>query len=165
MFRGGIVLSVSQIDLQAFLQTHEQLQRAIEGLSEEQLQIREAPGKWSITEVLAHLADHSIVVSFRIRDILADTEARLPAFDQDRWVSGQKSNQGRAEDILAVFKSLLQFNSLLLSRLDEAGLAKTGVNFKGETVRIPDIVRGFVRHVQGHLGQIERIKQTAQSVH
>lgn len=158
-------MSVSQIDLQAFLQTHEQLQRAIEGLSEEQLQIREAPGKWSITEVLAHLADHSIVVSFRIRDILADTEARLPAFDQDRWVSGQKSNQGRAEDILAVFKSLLQFNSLLLSRLDEAGLAKTGVNFKGATVRIPDIVRGFVRHVQGHLGQIERIKQTAQSVH
>lgn len=31
----------------------------------------------SVTEVLAHLADHSIVVSFRIRDILAGTEVQL----------------------------------------------------------------------------------------
>jgi hypothetical protein len=158
-------MKMSDVDLQAFLHTREQLERAIEGLSEEQLQVREAPGKWSIAEVLSHLADHGIVVSFRIRDILADTEARLPAFDQDRWVSGQKANLSRSEDILAAFGALLQYNSLLLGRLNEADLAKTGVNFKGETVRIPDIAKGFVRHVHGHIGQIERIKQTVLPVH
>lgn len=144
--------------------TQQQLEEAIEGLSEEQLKWKAAPDSWSITEVLSHLADHSIVVSFRIRDILADTEAQLPAFNQDAWVSGQYANQGKAADSLTLFRSLLQYNSLLLGRLTAGDWEKSGINFKGETVSIKDIIRGFTAHVQSHLAQIERIKQRATGV-
>ncbi|GMK42004.1 hypothetical protein PCCS19_50630 [Paenibacillus sp. CCS19] len=149
---------MSEVNIQAYLDTHLQLTQAIAGLSEEELKWKQTEAKWSVTEVLAHLADHNIVVSFRIRDILADTKAQLPAFNQDLWVSGQRSNDGNADDILAVFWSLIQYNGLLFARLNEQDWDKAGVNFKGETVRVRDIVRGFTNHVHHHIAQIDRIK-------
>ncbi|GAA3407837.1 DinB family protein [Paenibacillus hodogayensis] len=148
-----------QIDIQAFLETHKQLVQAAEGLSKEQLTWKASPQSWSVTEVLAHLADHSIVVSFRIRDILAGTTERLPAFQQDAWVNGQKANEAEAADILETFGQLLRYNGLLLQRLDDGDWEKSGVNAKGDPVRIADIVAGFTKHVSRHLGQIERIRQ------
>lgn len=155
---------MSEFPIEAFVNTHEQLLAAVAGLSEDQLQWKQAPHIWSVQEVLSHLVDHSIVVSFRIRDILAGTTAQLPAFNQDAWVNGQYSNEGRAEDMLEAFRALLHYNSLLLRRLSGADTAKTGINVKGETVSVSDIVNGFTRHVQNHLGQIERIKLAAAPV-
>lgn len=152
---------MSDIRIDAFLNTHHQLLAAVDGLSRDQLQWKPSPQAWSVQEVLSHLVDHSIVISFRIRDILAGTANRLPVFHQDAWVSGQYSNAGSANDILEVFRSLLHYNGLLLHRLNAADLAKTGVNVKGEIVSVSDIVDGFVRHVQNHLGQIGRIKEAA----
>ncbi|MNI66815.1 DinB superfamily protein [compost metagenome] len=152
---------MSQIQLSDYLNTHQQLAQASTGLTEEQLKWKAAPASWSITEVLAHLADHSIVVSFRIRDILAGTTAQLPAFNQDAWVSGQYANSGNAADSLELFRSLLQYNGLLFGRLSAEDWELSGINFKGDTVRISDIVRSFTAHVQTHLAQIERIKQGA----
>ncbi|MNO19005.1 DinB superfamily protein [compost metagenome] len=153
---------MTQVNFEAFLNTHGQLVSAIDGLSEEQTVWKPKPESWSVLEVLSHLVDHSIVISFRIRDILAGTEARLPAFNQDAWVSGQYANSGNVADVLQAFHALLLYNSLLLSRLDAADLKKTGVNAKGEPVAITDILEGFTRHVQRHLEQINRIKQAAE---
>jgi len=146
-------------DLPAYLRTHEQLKEAIQGLTEEELRYKPGPGKWSVTEVLAHLADHQIVVSFRIREILSGSETRLPAFSQDLWVEGQKANAGNAEDSLNVFRALLVYNGQLFVRLTGEDWGKTGVNFRGETVTLSAIVQGFIDHTQRHLGQIDRIKQ------
>ncbi|GAB6928972.1 hypothetical protein JCM10914A_29550 [Paenibacillus sp. JCM 10914] len=155
---------MSEIQIEAFVNTHAQLLAAVAGLSEDQLQWKQAPNIWSVQEVLSHLVDHSIVISFRIRDILAGTTSQLPAFNQDAWVSGQYSNEGKAADILEAFQGLLHYNSLLLRRLNAVDATKTGINFKGDTVSVSDIVSGFARHVQNHLGQIERIKLAAAPV-
>jgi uncharacterized damage-inducible protein DinB len=155
-------MSLEQIP--AYLDTHRSLVQAIDGLSQEQVRWKAAPESWSVTEVINHLTDHNIVVSFRIRDILANTTAQLPAFNQDAWVSGQKANESEIGEILEAFRALLQYNSLLFGRLTEKDWEKTGINFKGETVRITDIVAGFIKHVHYHIGQIDRIKQASAAV-
>lgn len=152
---------MSDVNIEAFLNTHGQLLAAVDGLNEEQVKWKQAPEVWSVQEVLSHLVDHSIVISFRIRDILAGTRAQLPAFNQDAWVSGQYSNNGDSSSILEIFQSLLHYNGVLFHRLTDADFAKTGTNFKGQTVSVADIIGGFTRHVQNHLDQIERIKHAA----
>lgn len=151
-------MSQSTIDIDAYLHTHEQLQQVIEGLSEEQLKWKATPTEWSVTEVLAHLADHNIVVSFRIRQLLSGSENRLPAFSQDAWVAGQLANGGNAQDILNVFKALLVYNSLLLRRLAIVDWQRTATHFNGATVSLATIITSFIAHVQTHLNQINRIK-------
>ncbi|RKP54062.1 DinB family protein [Cohnella endophytica] len=147
------------VDIDSYLHTYEQLHQAIEGLSEDQLRWKPSEKQWSVTEVLTHLADHNIVVSFRLREILSGSEVRLPAFGQDSWVAGQKANEGNASDVLGIFRSLLIYNSLTFRRLTAEDWNKTGVNFKGETVTLATIIKGFISHVHHHLGQIDRIKK------
>ncbi|MDQ8736962.1 DinB family protein [Paenibacillus sp. LHD-38] len=152
-------MSQSTVDVQAYLQAYDQIEKEIEGLTDEQLKWKAALESWSVTEVLAHLVDHSIVVSFRVREILAGSEVKLPLFNQDAWVSGQKANKGDATDILTAARALVQYNSLLFNRLTVEEWSKAGINFKGEPVAIAAIVPAFVAHVQVHLAQIRRIKQ------
>ena len=45
----------------------------------------EAPGKWSATEVVQHLADSELVLGFRMRMILTEDRPALQGYDQDRW--------------------------------------------------------------------------------
>lgn len=151
-------MSLTPVDIEAYLHTEVQLQQAIEGLTEEQLKWKAAPESWSVTEVLSHLADHNIVVSFRIREILSGSSVRLPAFNQDPWVAGQYSNDGSASDILDAFRALLTYNSLVFRRLPAEDWNKTGVNFKGETVTLAAIISAFIAHIHIHLAQIQRIK-------
>lgn len=151
-------MSQLPVNIETYLNTYDQLSQAIEGLSEEAVKWKPAPDQWSVTEVLTHLVDHSIIVSFRIREILSGSEARLPAFRQDPWVAGQHANEGSVADILSSFKALLQYNSLLFKRLTVEDWEKTGVNWKGDTVSLSAIIHAFIAHVQTHLAQIERIK-------
>ncbi|MDO7908009.1 DinB family protein [Paenibacillus sp. JX-17] len=152
---------MSQITIESFVYTYTQLREAVRDLGDAELKWKQSSEIWSIQEVLSHLVDHSLVISFRIRDILAGTQAVLPVFAQDAWVSGQYSNEGNANEILNAFRAILHYNRLLLERLNDEDLAKTGVNSKGERVSVSDIVAAFTRHVQNHLGQIQRIKQAA----
>ncbi|MGO4270957.1 DinB family protein [Paenibacillus sp. TAF58] len=147
------------IDIKPYTETNIQLRGAIEGLSNEQLTWKENADKWSVTEVLSHLTDHNIVVSFRIREIISGSTVQLPAFGQDAWVNSAKANEGAAVDILDAFQALLTYNSLLLRRLSPQDWEKTGVNFKGQTLALTDVVQSFTAHVRVHLAQIERIKQ------
>lgn len=152
-------MSLGDIELARYLNVHQQLKEAIEGVGPEQLKWKEAPNKWSITEVLTHLTDHNLVVSFRIREILSGSPERLPGFRQDPWVDRQYGNEASPADILAFYLSLLTYNAQLFLRLTAEDLEKTAVNAKGDTVKLKDVIRSFVEHVQHHLGQIDRIKR------
>ena len=57
----------------------------VEGLSAEDLGKRPTPMKWSIREIVAHLADDELVGGYRIRLILSAPGTEIQAFDQDVW--------------------------------------------------------------------------------
>ena len=47
--------------------------------------IPERPGKWSVRQVVQHLADSDLVGAFRFRMVLAHDAPELPGYDQDVW--------------------------------------------------------------------------------
>jgi hypothetical protein len=151
----------AQTAIAAYVNAYEEIEREIAGQTKEQLRWKATPASWSVTEVFSHLVDHSIVVSFRIREILVGSAVRLPAFDQDAWVAGQKSNEEDVAHIAAAAHSLVAYNARLLARLTDEEWAGAGVNAKGDKVAIAEIIPAFVAHVERHLGQIRRIKEQA----
>jgi hypothetical protein len=58
----------------------------IKGVHSQTAQASGAPDKWSVSEILAHLADAETVGSFRMRLILGAPGTPIAAFDQDAWV-------------------------------------------------------------------------------
>src|SRR5467141_1667797 len=67
--------------------TANKLARLIQGVPVSRLRKRPAPDKWSVSEILAHLADAEIVGGFRMRLILGAPGTPIAAFDQDSWVT------------------------------------------------------------------------------
>ena len=65
--------------------TADKLDASLRGLSEEEIRRPEAPGKWSLCQVLRHLADSEIVWGWRIRLVLAQDRPPLTGYDQDAW--------------------------------------------------------------------------------
>ncbi len=62
-----------------------QLARLVKGVSKKKLAKRPGPDKWSVTEILAHLADTELVQGFRLRLILGASGTPIQGFDQDEW--------------------------------------------------------------------------------
>src|SRR5215470_16310969 len=63
------------------------LDDALKNLSSLQIAQPEGDGKWSVRDVLRHLADSEIVWGFRLRMTLAHDRPLLIGYDQDLWAS------------------------------------------------------------------------------
>ena len=64
------------------------------------LKQRPAPGKWSVVEILAHLADAEMVLGFRVRLIVGQPGVPIQAFDQDVWATFSHYDQIPASESL-----------------------------------------------------------------
>ena len=62
--------------LQVQSETARKLAKLIKPLSRKQLSTRPEPGKWSIAEILAHLADGEIVDAWRLRLVIGQNGVR-----------------------------------------------------------------------------------------
>ena len=71
----------------------EKLAALVDGLSREQPAHRPVPEKWSIQEIVAHLADDERVGGYRLRMILSSPGTAIQAFDQDVWARAGRSNR------------------------------------------------------------------------
>src|SRR6266545_7076812 len=68
-------------------ETPTHLARLVHSLDSAALDAAPAPGKWSVRQILAHLADCELVFGFRFRQTVAEDNPTLQPFDQDRWAA------------------------------------------------------------------------------
>src|ERR1700749_4487231 len=73
-----------------------------------------APGKWSPTEIVCHLADCEIAFGFRLRQTLAEDNHVIQPFDQERWAVTYPGIT--AVQALATFDNLRKWNLALIAK-------------------------------------------------
>ena len=90
------------------------LRRLIRGVPSRVLTRRPAPGKWSIVEVVAHLADAELAMGWRLRNMLATPGVATPWWDEYLW--SQKCNYVHIspQRSIATFRALRESNLALL---------------------------------------------------
>jgi hypothetical protein len=137
--------------------TAKKLQRLIKGVPATRLRKRPAPDKWSVNEILAHLADTEIVGSFRMRFILGAPGTAIAGFDQDAWVKSLHYEKRDARESLEQFRALREANLALLKTLTPEQWKHYGMHSERGQETIKHIVRMFAGHDINHLQQIERI--------
>jgi len=57
----------------------------LDGLSTAEIEARPAPGKWSVREIVAHLADCEIAWGWRLRQVYGEDHVTIQPFEQDAW--------------------------------------------------------------------------------
>lgn len=136
------------------------LKSLVAGIDEDDLRHHEKLGKWSIMQVIQHLADTEIVTGYRIRMILAHDNPKIEGYDQDAWSVRLGYNSVRLTDALFQVETLREMNLRLLRSLRVPDWDRVGIHSE----RGPESVRRITMLVAGHdlvhLRQIERIKTT-----
>lgn len=144
-------------DARAVLEaTPKRLRAIVEKTPRELLRRRPAPGKWSPSEIIAHLADAEIVTGWRFRAILGHNGAPLQAFDQDEWATNMAYEKADPTESVALFEALRVANLRLLDRVDPRLHENYGVHSERGKETITHLVRLYAGHDLNHLSQIER---------
>ena len=133
------------------------------GLSKKRQTRRPEPGKWSIAEILAHLADAELVVGFRLRLILASNGTPIQAFDQDAWADTFSYSRRDPKTSLETFRLLRENNLRLLSSVPRGLWKNYGQHQERGQESVDHIVRMMAGHDLNHMLQIEKIAKPSRS--
>jgi hypothetical protein len=137
--------------------TPKKLERLITGVSVSKLRERPSPDKWSVVEILAHLADTEIVGGFRIRMILGSPGTPIAGFDQDAWVTSGHYDKRDPRKSIEQFRVVREANLALLKSITPEQWTHHGVHSERGEETVEHIVRMFAGHDLNHIREIERI--------
>ena len=127
----------------------------LKGKRNQQLRRRPAPGKWSIAEILAHLADAEVAISWRLRQILSCNAVPVQAYDQDLWAATLDYAHRDPKQSLETFRVLRESNVALLKSVPPKLWSNYGVHEERGNESIAHLVRMIAGHDVNHLRQIE----------
>jgi hypothetical protein len=133
------------------------LERLLKGVPAAKLRKRPAPDKWSVAEIMAHLADSEIVTSFRLRQILGTPGTPIPAYDQDAWAKACRYEKRDARNSLETFRVLREANLALLKSLTSEQWKHHGMHSERGAETIERLVTLIAGHDLNHTQQVERI--------
>jgi hypothetical protein len=137
--------------------TAKRLERLARRAPASKLRKRPAPGKWSIAEIVAHVADTEIAVGWRLRQILASPGTPIQGFDQDAWVTSGNYQKRDPLKCIAQFAAAREANLILLKSLRPEQWKHSGIHSERGEESIEHIVILICGHDINHIEQIERI--------
>ena len=135
--------------------TSARLAALVGGMSEERVETPIAPRKWSVRQIVSHLADCEIGFGFRLRQALAGVS--IQPFDQDKWAEsyGRYSLAGALE----TFRALRAWNVALVAGLSEADKALKVTHPERGEMTLWTIVETMAGHDLNYLAQVERVAE------
>lgn len=145
--------------LERFRRGPELVAVATTGVAGEQLDYVPAPGKWSIRQIVWHLADAELVGAVRFRWVIAEDNPMLPAYDQDAWTDRLGYSKRRFAPALETFRRLRAENYELLKDLPEEAFSRTGRHTESGPLTLLDLVRRTAEHAEHHARQIQEIRR------
>jgi hypothetical protein len=138
-------------------QTLDAIAQLVEGVPEHRLKERPQPGKWSIVEIVAHLAEDELVTSWRYRQMIETPGCALAGFDQNLWERLGQYGAWSIEGALAMFRLLREANLRLLQHLTPEQWEASGVHAERGRLTVRDLASHMAGHDLNHIEQIRRI--------
>ena len=144
--------------VEAMAESPGRLRHLARGLTEKQLATKPAPGKWSIKEIVAHLADGEVILGSRYRFIAAHDRPPIAPYDQDAFVARLGVASATTADLIDDFAMARAVNLGLLDRLAEDAWDRVGIHAERGEESIRKLVYTYAGHDRHHLRQVETIR-------
>jgi len=138
-------------------QTPAVLAQLVANASDDQLRTRPGKDKWSIGEILAHLAEDEIATAWRYRQMVEHPGIELAGFDQDLWARIGDYSSRSPHDSLSLFGLLRKANLQFLRGLTPEQWQSSGTHEERGPITIRELAAHMAGHDSNHVEQIRRI--------
>lgn len=138
-------------------ETPDTLARLIEGVPAGTLKRSPAPGKWSVAAILAHLAEDELASSWRYRQMIENSGAMLPGFDQDEWARLGDYASWEPREALEMFRLLREANLRMFAKLTPEDWQCFGVHSERGRMTVKELASQLAGHDMNHIEQVRQI--------
>jgi len=134
------------------------LRSLMRGLTPAQIKKRVRPDKWSIHEIVLHLADCELMFASRCRLTAFDDRPFLQPFNQEYWMTGKLREKESTADAMTRFEVLRKSQLALYKALPKADFGRAGTHPERGEVTLRITFETCAGHDLNHLGQIEALR-------
>ncbi|MEW5867870.1 MAG: DinB family protein [Chloroflexota bacterium] len=153
--------------LSEYLHVPEQLEAALQGLSEVQLNLCPRPEEWSIRQIVHHIVDGDDLWALILKQALGEAPQELNLqwyweYPQENWGSWWAYAQREIAPSLALLRASREHITQLLRQVPNAQERSIGVcwpNGEREQISVPDIIEMQTSHISGHSQEIRAIRE------
>ena len=128
-----------------------ELRRLAAGLDAAREELRYAPGKWSVREVLGHVRDGEREFAHRAFRFSRADSTPLPGFDENHFVASAAFDRRPVAAIVEELTLLRAANLAMLRELPEEAWGRAGTA-SGASVTVRALAFILAGHMQHHLG-------------
>jgi hypothetical protein len=141
--------------IEAYGSAHALLVEALKQFPREMWQFRPAPDRWTIHEIIIHIADSEANSFARCRKLVAEPGAAVMAYDEAQWAKALRYHEQSADDALELFKWLRLASFRLIRSLPESVWSNTIEHPENGTMTMDDWLNVYARHIPEHVAQMQ----------
>ncbi|HWO58289.1 MAG TPA: putative metal-dependent hydrolase [bacterium] len=139
-------------------QLPDQIEAAVRGLNDAQLDTPYGPGKWTVRQVAHHLADSHMNAIIRMKLVLAEDNPTLKPYNQDDWARFEDAAKLPVAPSLSIIRGVHERMVHMLRQAPESAFRRTAHHPEHGTITLDDLVGIYGRHGEKHCGQITGLR-------
>jgi len=136
----------------------DEVMKALDGFSAENLGAHPIAGKWSAREIVHHLGDSESTSAIRLRKLIVEDNPTIEGYDQDAFAQKLKYNERDMAPALEAFRSARATTAQVLGMLSEEEWKREGVHTESGPYSVETWLRIYADHAHNHAAQIQRLK-------
>ncbi len=129
----------------------ELLKTAIAAVRNDQLDLIPVLGKWSIRQVVCHIADFEPVYTDRMKRVLVEDNPTMFGGDPDVFAAGLHYEKRQVQDELELISVVRRQMAVILRNTDVEGFQRTGVHSEAGPLTLETLLERITRHIPHHV--------------
>ena len=143
--------------VEAYGMAYDILIKALKEFPKEMWQWKPTPEKWSIHEIIIHIADSEANSFIRCRRFIAEPGSGVYGYDENKWAERLDYHSQNIEDSLLLFKLLRQASCDLIKTIsDEIWESATVNHSENGIMSFGQWLKIYEEHIPVHIRQMKR---------
>lgn len=142
--------------IESYGQAYQKLVDALKRFPRDMWHFKPAPSRWSIHEIIIHLADAEANSFVRARCFIAEPGKTVMAYDQDKWASDLRYDLQDTEGALELFKWLREMTYRMIRVIPESYWGRTVNHPEHGVMTFDQWLKIYEDHVPLHISQMQK---------
>jgi uncharacterized damage-inducible protein DinB len=143
-----------------YLAGPELLQRAVQGMGDEQLDAKPIAGKWSTRQVVCHLADFEPIYADRMKRVIAEQCPTFFGGDPDTFAAHLAYDRRSVAAELSLLTAVRQQVAAILRELKANDFQRVGNHSEAGQMTLETLLRNIGNHVPHHIQFIDEKRRS-----